>query len=318
MPRHSWTDTFTTHVADIIVGRAATRILDAGPLPRRCALLPLPTWMWVPGDEETIGRKARNRDGGTIHYPCRVEWEPAQLVVVGPRERLQLRWHAIGVGIDRSGVLSVTASPTANRIPEDLLVADTVDVQLQPASQTRRELKRLVQVGDTARWQAIESMAPWVKKGVRTAAASLRRELSDLDLPVALDDTAVESVVSKVMHAEHGPLESSPAGRILERCLTPDAFKKVEPSRYVATALRRDTANAVRDEVDDDRLGSKIRSVVADVGIDDGLDRALAEYRRRYPGDAMGRKRFEKSISPGGDLGAAAHIIPDLSYLEPN
>lgn len=314
--RHGWIDKFCSYLDQRVAGNEADAWLagDRGTLPRRGGVVALPTWIWVPGSREVVGRKAVSRDGGVNLLPVRVVWQPSPVAVVPTNESATFVWTATGLGQSLSGELTVSVATRfrTTAIDPDRPLPDEIQVQATWASGVRRTLEDLSSNGRQALWQAGLFLEPMVSDACRRAAGALAREFHSGDedevAHAIVDEVGIEQIQTQMLYgpsASDGPADVL---RMLDRALRPDEFRRVDPLKWAAETLRRDATHAVRRHIDDPRCGSKIRALRDQLGVE-SVEALVAEYRNRHPNDSLGEKRAERALTRGGDVAATATSI---------
>jgi hypothetical protein len=254
--RHEWIERFCGRLARIETGRDAARLLAHG-LPAAGGLVALPMWSWLPPLID-VGRKARRRDGSVAHLPVRVVWQRGTVLVVD--DEIEASWSLAGMGHTDAGVARL---PEATGMPSEF----AGEITLVPWATQRRlatELEQLVADGTSARWEMLMDLEPFVRREVVRAASALRYELAETGgdesrarLSSVLDDEGVQRVVDRMVLGDVG--FPGRVGPLVDRCLEPTAFLRVDPLRYVAKDLRRSAQEEVRKAIDDPRAGRRIR-----------------------------------------------------------
>lgn len=335
--RHGFLAEWTSLLAQVQWGRAAAGLLD-GPLPSRCALVALPMWSWHEPLAD-VGRKASARGGGKLLLPVRMVWSPGPLALVPAKTSLEASWSAEGLGLRISGHCTISATSgfhgalLAPDEPSTVLVAG-----VQDRASLRQALDDLVEQGRRATWEAVEKITPFAVRSVERAHRSMSVSALGEDGGPLLSPTTLSKVVDSLTIGEEGPLETAPLGRIIESLLDPAATVRVDPQRFLMVALDRDAMAALRREVGDPHMGSKVRSVAREVGWSQGdaiavrellsgvprsdatrltvdaiiadyrskVDEIIDVYRERYPADQLGLRRTVRALTVSPDPLASA------------
>ncbi len=320
---HGWLLEFCTRLERVIVGRAASTLLEHLPADRaRRGLIVLPSWMWLRPSAD-VGRKSAARDGGELLLPVRVAWDGGPVRVLAAGEEASVTWSGIGAGWSGRGataatVRSVPVSPTA---PARWVTSAPVAVAASPEPKRAlvAHLARLGADGRSAVWEALSALEPYANRAVWRAHAAVRAELSGDPGAAAdiLDAIEIQQVVDKLLVGDDddGP---SPVARLLERCLRPDAFRGADPLRVVSASLRRDAEIEIRRRIGDPHIGPKIRSVAMSLGIADAradlnperLAELLALYRSARPRDRLGETRARRAVELIGGPPPPAIPVP--------
>jgi len=258
--RHGWLHSMCTLLEKIIVGRHAGVFLeDPEGLPETAALAQLPIWWWT-RPSAPLGRKDRSADGGHLLLPVRINWVPAPVVVLPAGTELRARWSAVGLGRSGTGETVLSIDPAHTGEPGYPLGTQMIGARAQFPQMTRRQLvvglRRLVTDGRQARWEALMALQPWVDRAVRNAHTAVAweiggREQPDRAAPAVLDPVGLDAVATRLMLGEDGHAGEGLVGNLLDRCLLPATFSKVEPSRYIFTTLKRDAEQEIRREIGD-------------------------------------------------------------------
>jgi hypothetical protein len=321
--RHPWNATFCTLLERIAWGRAATTIAERTP---RCSfgVACLPVFAWdVPAAK--VGRKGVAADGGKLTLPIRIRWskqppgahpdgvpdQVPEVCTVNGSTPMRLYWEASGAGHLRHGVTKITAS--ADIDDPEFLFADSIDlvpshivVPLMVKTRAVGSLKRLIDDGHTAQWEAISKIENHLSWAFERARASVRNELFDGQGAV-VDDESCTAIKNEILLG--GPTsrqKSTTVLRLLDRCLRPGTFERVDPERYVRTALVSGSETAIRRYIGDPHIGRKIRRLRAEREWK-SADELVAEYRRRYPNDCLSTHRTYSALSAGQ---AVPQVVP--------
>lgn len=288
----------------IIVGRAAAELLDdTDSLPEHGAVFVAPSWSWL-FSRINVGRKDRAADGSRLRLPVRVEWSTSPVSVLGVGRRKRHNWVSTGLGHTGSGSVLVGVSETVcdDRVeldPETGMVVDAI-LALRSKPEVIAELRRLVEAGQKARWETLLWLEPHVERALILAHSNVANELSNQwgYRRTLLDETKLKSIADQMLLGD----ESHPGkvSQLLERCLRPDVFKRVDPIKYIKEALRVDANTEIRRALGDPHIGTKIRKVAIELGTAE-LDEVIKVYRQRYPNDRLSRDRAEAAMSVAPD-----------------
>lgn len=293
----------------MLVGRHAQQWLDGvhGPLPRgNVVVAVLPSWYWAKPVID-VGRKAKPRQGGgSLVMPVRVHWTDGPVVqVLGPADIAVLaQWRASGLGTEAEGCVTVTAAPlgAAEEVLPTVLraVPERLAVARQPRAHVVSLLRRLVEDGRAARWEALEEMEPRIRWALERAHVEVSIEIGREpahDAPALLDGTTLEGLADVMLLGEADSGSAGFADRLLEHCLSkPTLFARVDPLKYVTTRTRVEANLAVRRKLGDPHVGRKVRAVMREVG-DTDLDRLLDVYRERHPKDLIAKPRLQAALT---------------------
>ena len=290
--RSGWLAWFCACLERILVARAAAGLASAQ---RATTMTVLPSWLWVTPPK------------GDFALPVRLAWAPGPVVVMPAGETATFRWEAVGLGHTSAGVMSVTADrrpdPPLLREPGDAILAAgaipaAITALVLPAGRARRMLASLIADGEAARWETITALEPKALEAVRRAHAEIAAEVG----PAAdgtyrlLDRLDVQVLADRMLLGDTGSPGLAPVVRLIERCLSPGAFARVEPRRYVTSALRVYATEEIRRAIGDPHVGPKVRAAAAALGTTD-VDAVIAYYRARRPADRLGRRRAEAALN---------------------
>ena len=269
----------------VIAGQAAAAVTTDR---RSAAVVVLPVWRWA----------ARPQAASVI--PVRLSWEPSPVVVVTSGATATFRWTELGAGHTRSGVTAVTASRGAPPPAENRTVADIPDRVIAPTtspSSVKRALAALAADGESARWEAMIGLEPNVRAAMRRAHAEIAAEVGPaLDGTCRLlDHIDHQALADWMLLGDASSQNLPPLARLIARCCQPSTFVKVDPKRYIDSALRVYATEAIRRAVGDPHVGPKVRAAAAQLGTTN-VDDVLAFYRRRRPSDRLGRRRAEAAL----------------------
>lgn len=307
----------------ILHGRAAERLLESNLEPGKHKLLVFPAWDWRKPAME-IGRKAVDRaTGQTLLMPVRLDWggNDSLVQIVAPDASDEVfHWRAQSMGWSDAGTANVSDFQSWSRIAENgtTLVSgpESLSENVRSAVSTRGDteaaLRSLSIAGSDAMWQLVLGLEQYVGKTVRIAHAAVSHDIGRLtgNVQDVLHETGVEQVVNKMMFGapEDGQAESASVMRMVELCLRPNCFTKVDPLRYMHIHLRRDAEDEIRKSIGDPRIGSKIRRLAVTMP-GASLDQLVEEYRREYPADKLSMKRAEAALSVNSDPMARSVLL---------
>lgn len=77
---------------------------------------------------------------------------------------------------------------------------------------------------------------------------------------------------------------------MLERCLLPTTFARVDPQRYVMSTLRLAAETAIRWSVGDPHIGRKVREFAQQHSPQE-LEELVQGYREAFPSDHLSSRR---------------------------
>ena len=291
--RHGWLDALCEHLQAAIWAAAGRRPAHRpGPLADPGRRAALPCWRWAEPAAD-VGRKARAADGGTLLLPVRIHWQPGPLLLVPRGQPVRAAWRAAGLGLDGDGAagLACTPHPGGTARPGHR-PAGTGDRAGGVPGAIAEELAGFAAAGRPARWDLLAMLEPYVRSAVTRAHSRVAIEVAGPaahSRPSVLDDTDLDAVVDMLLLGGDtgGP---GPVARLLDRCLRPDTFRRVDPLRYIAVTLRRDAEQEIRRRIGDPRIGPKIRALHRQHPALP-LPDLVAAYREQHPRDrlSMGR-----------------------------
>lgn len=299
--RHEWIDELCTRLERVLLGRVAAELLETD-LPERAALVVAPVWKWL-APRIDMGRKTRRADGDTMLMPVRMTWQPSPVMVL--TAPTAVAWSMVGLG--HSGAGEVKVNPVEGACPdaagEKFPIDGELEVELLTQRELRGRLRHLVADGKQARWDAVMSLERYVNRAVHSAVVAVSYDVVGGDNPYpVLDETAKQSVADRMLlGSEEGP---GRVGALLDRCLQPRAFVKVDPLRYVVKDLHRSAEAEVRKSIGDPHIGRKIRAVQRTMP-SASMQEVIAAYRRTHPGDRLSTARATKALTAGADVMAA-------------
>lgn len=312
--RHEWIDELCARLERILLGRLADDLLQ-GDLPEAGALVVTPVWRWLPPRID-MGRKTRRGDGATMLMPVRMSWQPSAVAVI--TAPTAAAWSMVGLG--HSGAGTVNVEPVPHRVPvvtgDVFPTAGTLQVQTVPRRALAAQLEDLAADGRQARWDALMSLEHYVNRAVHSAVVSVSWDVNgtahDQEPAWVLDETAKQAVADRMLLGT----EESPGrvGALLERCLQPNAFVKVDPLRYVVKDLHRSAEAEVRKTIGDPHIGRKIRAVRRTMPSAPMQD-VIAAYRAAHPGDHLSTARAARALTAGPDVMAGFTEIGEAEAL---
>ncbi|MEH0110794.1 hypothetical protein V6N00_13870 [Tersicoccus sp. MR15.9] len=306
LERHRPLEVLCRRLERIIHGQAAEALLAAD-LPEAAGLVILPAWTWAE-PLINVGRKGVALGGGAaLLMPVRVDWASGPLALV--TDPLTLTYRARGLGhslagqtrlIVREHTLPITCPVTIPSLAQPVFVGTTGTRRL------RSELERLARDGKTARWEQVAEIEPVLRSLLHKAHSFVSHEVagqvgvSGADVQPVLDEVGLDGVLATMMYGDQDSAATSPVLRLIDLCLEPGRFMKVDPFKFMATHLRRDAEKAIRDRLGDPHIGPKIRELARRFP---GADVAtiVAEYRKVYPQDRLAAARAEAALSVGPD-----------------
>ncbi len=292
----------TGWLADIIVGQEASTLLDRSTASGGGVDVGLTlgdVWAWGPPLID-VGRKCRATGGQVYQLPIRVTWAGGHLQVSSSGSLAPARrdWAARGMGWALAGDSAVATEPHQSSHAEAGVTPHPVLRRVPGDLQT--SLAGLVEAGRLARWGFVMWLQPMVASALVKAHSAVRAEMGGAGRPSAplVDQVKLEQLAGEMLFG-CGTTPSA-VDRLLVLCAEPATFVRVDPLRYVRTAIRRDAATAIRRAIGDPHVGRKVRAVARELGTTD-VDTVVQEYRRRWPGDHLAADRAVQALWVGAD-----------------
>lgn len=295
----------------IVTGEAATQMIDAGTTATAGVLAVLPNWVWLEPLID-VGRKSRGRNGATLLMPVRLVWNESPILILEPGETRVLEWRLSGLGHRATGQATITQSGFADvQITgvQDLTVEAAV-YSFNRAKAFTRHVTNLVAAGTDARWGLLSSLESFTLSNLEQANRRVAAELgSSRQIPMAqvVDQISLDALLSQMLFGVAG---SSVISRMLDRCLHPDTFDRVDPMRYLSVAIRARSEEAIRGAIGDPKVGPKVRRIFEASGATT-IDELLDAYNTAYPKDSLARKRAIAAITANSDLAVTQHTFND-------
>lgn len=269
-----------------IHGEAAAEILATGQIPETLAALPL--FDFLPSvikiGRKELGHKLIGLTADTkLSMPVRRVYTDD--VVLWTAGTGLVGYRAEGMGHVYTGTVTVGRLEGFH---------DVVFISGQFA--VERELKRLVEASRAAFWAWQMKIEPtvrsWLHQGHDKVASGMRKRQ-------VIDEVTFEQIVDRMTlgyQDSKGQEREGSAVRLLQLCLEPDAFLRVDPLRRINAHLERDCKVEIRQAIGDTRLGPKIRAVARELNTSDDLA-IVAACRERYPGDFIALDRVVQAMS---------------------
>lgn len=301
--RHGWIDTLCSRLERMTLGKYAAAWLagEYGPIPRvSCAVIVLPQWVWS-APAIKVGRKSMAADGGALLMPIRITWMTTPLLVVERGQSVNATWSGSGLGHNGSGSTIATALDNG-AAGEDTSIPNEISPEYTAASLPRHivmaTLRKMIDDGRAAKWEALTSLEPYIRLAVNRAHSSVAIEVAGSpDLAVDIIEAPVlDSIVDKMLLGTDETEGDPFAVRLLDRCSGATTFTKVDPLKYIITALRSEAETAIRRDLGDPHIGRKIRALARDMNTAD-IKAVVAEYRVRYPNELLAAQRAEAAMT---------------------
>lgn len=311
--RHPILDIMCERLQAVMHGRAAQKLLDTPEaIPDAAGIAVLPAWTWL-RPLISVGRKDKAFGTGQgLLMPVRNDWSTEMVLLVsGPS--IPLTYRARGMGHLLAGQSKAVLRPGAavpGRGVDPLSLTSPVFAGSASRARIMRELQALVTAGDTARWEVLQGLEPKLRKELYKAHAHISHEISETTgaFQPMLDEIGIEEVHDYLMFGDEKKPGS--AFRLIELCLTPDCFLRVDPLMYMSKHLRRDAEAQIRRRIGDPHIGPKIREIAR--RLPDGnrdLSRIIAEYRKVYPNDRLSINRAEAAMTVSPDAMARVALL---------
>jgi hypothetical protein len=304
--RHEWIDELCARLERVLIGRLADELLT-GPIPDTAAVVVAPVWRWL-APRTDMGRKTVRADGAVMLMPVRMTWSASPLMVID--RPTDVTWSMTGLGNGGAGRVHLTPASTPSASPETFPTAGDLKVRLLSAAGVRDRLLELSHDGHMARWEALMSLEHYVDRAVHSAVVAVSYDVSGLDAAQTpdwvLDETGTQSVVDRMLLGTQD--KPGRVDRLLERCLAPGAFVRVDPLKYVVTDLHRSAEAEVRKTIGDPHIGRKIRMMHRTMPSAPVTD-MIAAYRLAHPGDHLSTARVRAALSAGPDLMARSRCL---------
>lgn len=298
---HRWLDRFAGYVHQMVVGADAARVLaelegrDGG------SVVVLPTWVWI-RPRVNVGE---SKNGNLL--PARVSWDCGH-VVVGA-EVTVATYTVCGLGFEHTGTVKVRSSDSSFSPETDLAVehdgVQTIVGQRISGARLRHALEELASAGKTARWLALECVRPHAVKALDYTRFALARDVNPdaVNPPPVFDEIKRDQLATAMLFGRDGDTtgKTSPAWRMLDRCMLPGTFTRTDPMRYVRITIQRDATDAARSHLGDPRIGSRIREVARELKTRD-IGVIVEHYRDLFPKDHLSHARAIRAMQFGNDV----------------
>lgn len=323
--KHPSLEVLCARLERIMHGQAAKAILAAGNLPERAGIVTLPAWSWEHPLID-VGRKDKaHGTGERMLMPVRNTWD-APMVLLVADEAVPVSYRTRGMGhatagqsklVRRPGLAPVSAVTTLPSLAEPVFVGAGIQ------SRNIAYLNALVKAGDNARWEMLSDLEPKLRSTVYKAHSSVSYEigLSTGVVEPMLDELGLDQIVDAMMYGElqdeddetgeRDKGKPSAIFRLIELCLEPECFLRVDPLRYMTKHMRRDAETQIRRRLGDPHIGPKIREIarrhpraeIADI---------VEAYREVYPKDRLSlpRARAALSVSPSASA-RSTMLVPE-------
>jgi hypothetical protein len=310
--RHRFNARLCDQLQRIAWGRSAANLL--GERSRRPqAVVTLPTWIWLT-PASNVGRKAKSRDGGLLRLPLAVSWDVEPVLTVTADQPVVGHWTANGMGHSLSGKTEVCAVSTRTA-PRDLgepaldVIPDRLEVPTLARPHVRSRLGELVADGRMAQWDVLGDFEQYLDHAFAKAHSAVSAELRPLSPRPVLDASDQEMLRTSLLLGDVGSGDSAVL-RLINRCLEPNRFTRVDPERYVVTALFSAAETAIRRKLGDPHIGRKVRRFAATRRFET-VDDLIAEYREVFPKDRLSVKRACSALETTRSIPALVPLPPE-------
>lgn len=301
--QHASLMTMCEWLHDIIVGNAAAEMLEnLDDIPDEGGLWVPPSYGWM-FSAINVGRKDRGANGERLRLPVRLEWDTPIVVLTRSalKSKRKVSWLTYSMGHSGAGDCTVGLSESLfdpQTVITDAFIPTEALVPMNPRHQIIAELEALVETKRESYWNLMANLEPLAVTYVKKAHSWLSRSVGSLtgfeDMPL-LDRTAQEQVRCDFMYGNDAEPVSK-LERIVARLLDPASMRKVDPLRYLNAAMRRDTQEAVRQAVGDNRVGVRLRDLAKNLGSTD-VEVVVAAARELWPKDRISDDRVIAALS---------------------
>lgn len=300
-PRHAHLEIITTDIARIIHGRDAHAA--RADLPAPATMYALPLWAWTHAEAD-LGRKDRAADGARLLMPARLDWDIPSIGMI--TDATTATYTVRGLGITRTG--SVLITPTATPpgsidSPPVSTSLDSIDAWTARVSPDLWELHRhlITHRAESAYWALIKSIERNAEYYLVRSSASLAISLGTEVGSDVIDDVEREAIIATYVLGADGENGDSKAMRLVERCLAPGAFERVDPQRMITKSVRRDMTQELRSFLGDSRQGSTIREIARHIGAFDAerdvdVKAVRDEFNRQHPEHPVGDDKVRNAL----------------------
>ncbi|MHB8318098.1 MAG: hypothetical protein ACYDEP_02535 [Acidimicrobiales bacterium] len=150
--------------------------------------------------------------------------------------------------------------------------------------------------GKAAYWEILTDIEQHLRWAFQRAHSAVSAELFPSEQRPVLDPVTQETLLTTLLLGDLDD-NNGMVSRLIERCLTPKKFQRVDPEKYVVTALFSASETAIRRRIADPHIGRKIRRFAnANEDLDD-LEALVSEYVTAYPKDRLSTKRAEAALT---------------------
>lgn len=305
----------------IIHGREADRLLnDPTALSGATGIALLPAWQWAEPLIE-VGRKDRAYDGSSLLLPVRNTWTDGPVALLSG-ESLTASYRFAGLGHTGAGQARIIQHQTGGFKVSAGESMPSLGTPLFVGTGTQRQIRSALEAvrtaGNDAQWEMMVTFVePWVRMLSQRAHSAVSYEIAGAadDFRPVLDEQGIESVVNTLMLGDEdrrGNWRPGAVHRMIDLCLKPDCFLRVEPLRYMDKHLRREAEAVIRRQLGDPHIGPKVRKV-ARAHPRANVHEIVELYRQAYPNDCLSEDRACDALSAGPDVMAGVTGLAMIS-----
>ncbi|MGP4994614.1 hypothetical protein ACTXJE_11390 [Glutamicibacter ardleyensis] len=271
------------HLENLWWAQSAQRILDEGLPADAVGLLFLPMWDWAT-PLINVGRKGRATGGGKLLFPVRRDYESESIIVVtSAMTALSVSHTASGMGYFVTGEQTVTYAPGANPEvfprPDYLQVGETLGalrVGREPEDKIVSKLNTIIQTANTEHlWLGLYSLIGRMGKKIvvrNQEAFNFEANALGKQSAMVLDPIDVDRIVDEMIYGSSKEIEKgklSASQRLIKCLLDPSKGIGVDPKKYIADSLQRESFRAVQRALGDPVQGTQIRTFAREEGLSD-------------------------------------------------
>lgn len=315
------------HLEKLWWAQSAQKILDTGLPADAVGLVFLPMWDWA-APRTNVGRKALAENGGQSLLPVRRSYDSESIVVVTRSMRsFKVGHEAVGMGHLVSGEQTFTFSAGARAEVSPRTdysqVGETLGA-LRVGEESRDEivasLRNIVQSANTedlwlGMYPLIHKMS--IKIVVRNQEA-FTFEINALgkQSAMALDPIDVDKILDEMIYGnatEQAGGKPSAAERLIACLLDPSKGTNVDPKKYMAETIQRESFRAIQRALGDPVQGMQIRTLARKEGLTDYAQ--IAEEFTKSNGKLVTEALVRKAMEIGPSVHANGCDIDGLGDL---
>jgi hypothetical protein len=222
--------------------------------------------------------------------PIRVAWSREPAFLIKPGEELPVSWTLVGAGHSGSGQTTVISDRQCYVDPVaagDDLVPDSITFGVLNRPNLSKQLSGLESDGKAAMWELISDMETHLRWVLERAHTAVSAEINGTRIIPVLDDIGKEALVTSLLLGDN---KDGAVVRMLERCLLPTTFARVDPEKYVMSTLRPAAETAIRRNIGDPHIGRKVREFARQTSPED-ISELVRAYRTAFPSDHLSSRR---------------------------